>query len=65
MLLSVGATEYTTTIDIKPSSCILSDLKLGQSLLPRGTMELHALNVQIFLKMHGTNYAKEQQKIVQ
>lgn len=61
MLLSVGATEYTTTIDIRPSGCIHAELKLGQSLLPRVTMELHALNVQIFLKMHITNYAKEVQ----
>ncbi|PIA47366.1 hypothetical protein AQUCO_01400204v1 [Aquilegia coerulea] len=30
-----------------------------------GTMELHALNVQIFLKMHRSDYAEKQLKIMQ
>ncbi|KAL8113374.1 hypothetical protein AgCh_020626 [Apium graveolens] len=30
-----------------------------------GTMELHALNVQIFLKMHRTDYAEKQLRIMQ
>lgn len=30
-----------------------------------GTMELHALNVQIFLKMHRSDYAEKQLRIVQ
>ncbi|KAJ9691308.1 hypothetical protein PVL29_013478 [Vitis rotundifolia] len=32
---------------------------------PGGTMELHALNVQIFLKMHRSDYAEKQLKIMQ
>jgi coatomer protein complex subunit epsilon len=30
-----------------------------------GTMELHALNVQIFIKMHRTDYAEKQLRIMQ
>ncbi|KAK6916904.1 hypothetical protein RJ641_017655 [Dillenia turbinata] len=30
-----------------------------------GTMELHALNVQIFLKMHRSDYAEKQLKVMQ
>ncbi|CAM8916947.1 unnamed protein product [Rhodiola kirilowii] len=32
---------------------------------PGGTMELHALNVQIFLKMHRSDYAEKQLRIMQ
>ncbi|XP_020211724.1 coatomer subunit epsilon-1-like [Cajanus cajan] len=32
---------------------------------PGGTMELHALNVQIFIKMHRSDYAERQLRIMQ
>ena len=59
MLLSIEATECTIIIDIWFSGYTFAELKLEQSLLLRENRELHALNVQIFLKTHRTDYGLE------